>query len=162
MSKFRKSHWLLVLIQYKWWKQNWAGPPEKGLLSVKVPWVMILTSKAYIENGKLFSWMEVRELLLYNPPVNVIVHQHFHVVLFTSLGSLPRSRIIHKLSRTSEVTEWKSEIGDLIMCWSGGPHWEDNTWAKAFRSPVLSLHLISLPCPPTQLQLPRWALQPYP
>lgn len=89
---------------------------------------MILTSKAYIENGKLFSWMEVRELLLYNPPMNVTVHQHLHVVLFTSLGSLPRSRIIHKLSGTSEVTEsGNRRLVILIMRWSGGPHWEDNT-----------------------------------
>lgn len=55
--------------------------------------------------SSLAGWRLFRELLLCNPPMNVIVHQHLHVVLFASLGSLLRSRIIHKLSRTSEVTE---------------------------------------------------------
>lgn len=58
---------------------------------------------------------------MYNPPVSFAVHKHLPVILFTSLGSGPRSRIISKLSRTSEVTESGSQrIGDLIIGWSGG------------------------------------------
>lgn len=98
---------------------------------------MSLTSKACVQSGKLFSWAGLcRELLLYNPPVSFADHKHLPVILFTSSGSGPRSRIISKLSRTSEVTESGSQrIDDLIIGWSGGTSLGRRPMSKDLQKP---------------------------
>lgn len=92
MNKFRKSHWLLVVIQHKWWEQNWADPPGRGLPAAK-SWVSSVNITLGMESSSA-GWRLFRECLLYNHRMNFIVHKPLLVILFTSLGSIPRNRII--------------------------------------------------------------------